>query len=52
MALFAQELCKQLFYAAAFSMLCNSGPEAPDEQKTDDDRENNDQIEIFFRHCR
>ena len=32
-------------------MPCDSGPEGPDQQKTDDDRENNDQIEIFFGHC-
>jgi hypothetical protein len=50
MALFAQVLREVLLYAAAFSTSFNSGREGPDEPKTDDERENNDPKELFFRH--
>jgi hypothetical protein len=38
------------FKTATFSMLTNPGRSDLDENKNSDDEENNDQIEILFRH--
>jgi hypothetical protein len=49
--LFAQVLCDFSFQTAALSAPANPGYNDPDEQKTGDDGQNNEQIKIFFRHC-
>jgi hypothetical protein len=48
---FAQVLCDFPFQTPALSVPTNPGSNDPDEQKTGDDGQNNEQIKIFFRHC-
>ena len=44
-------LCDFSFKTATFSKPADPGRNDLDEQKTDNDRENNDEIEIVVRHC-
>jgi hypothetical protein len=48
---FSQVLCDFSLKTPTFSMPANPGRSDLDEQKSCDDGENNEQIEIFFRHC-
>jgi hypothetical protein len=48
---FSQVLCDFSFKTVTFSTPANPGHNDPDEQKTGDDRESNEQIEEFFGHC-
>jgi hypothetical protein len=47
---FSQVLCDFSFKTVTFSTSADPGRNDLDEQKSGDDRENNEQIEIFFRH--
>lgn len=49
--LFAHVCCDFSFQTAALSVPANPGHNDPDEQKTSDDGQNNEQIKIFFSHC-
>jgi hypothetical protein len=44
-------LCDFSFQTVALSAPANPGHNDPDEQKSGDDGQYNEQIKIFFRHC-
>jgi hypothetical protein len=48
---FSQVLCDFSFKTATSSTPANPGGSDLDEQKTGDDGEKDEQIEIYFRHC-